>query len=135
MSTREKDICKHIGLPPNPQVQLAYDAWQDAKEAEEAAGKAWTAAVDAARAAMPLFDRMVFAAYVRCACGAGMAYDPAAPEDPTSVFKIGTGSWGCSAIMLGTADKSVVHTAPLPFQFYEVKSERQPSANGATTRP
>lgn len=81
----------------------------------------------------PLLERLVFAAHTRCPCGAGLAYDPAA-DDPTSPFK-GPTYWDCSAIMLGTADKNVKHTAQLPFAFYEVLSEGQPSANGATTRP
>ena len=78
--------------------------------------------------------RMVYAAYDRCPCGAGLAYDPLF-EDETSVFKGPlSGYWDCSAILLGTADQSVKHTAKLPFAFYNVKSEQQPSAGGATTR-
>lgn len=80
-------------------------------------------------------DRIVYAAYSRCPCGAGLAYDPTA-RDGDSPF-VGTlgGYWDCSAIILGTADRTVKHTDRLPFAFYEVKSEGQPSANGATTRP
>lgn len=78
--------------------------------------------------ARPLDDRLVYAAYARCPCGAGMAYDPAADEGVH-------GHWDCSAIILGTADQAVKHEAKLPFAFYEIKSENQPSANGATTRP
>jgi hypothetical protein len=69
---------------------------------------------------------LVYAATARCGCGAGLAY-----------FK-GTslrGFWDCSATLKGTADKAVQHTDRLPFAFYEVKSEKQPSAQGATTRP
>jgi hypothetical protein len=85
--------------------------------------------------AKPLAERLEYAATARCPCGAGLAYDPAF-EDENSVFKGAlSGYWDCSAIMLGTADKSVRHTDKLPFSFYEIKSERQPSANGATTRP
>lgn len=70
-------------------------------------------------------SELIFAAFSRCPCGAGLAY----PEG------IGPhGSWDCSAILMGTASKEE-HTDRLPFTFYEVKSERQPSANGATTRP
>lgn len=74
---------------------------------------------------------LVYAAYSRCPCGAGLAH----PEGMGA-----KGHWDCSAILLGTAIPSgqpgaVQHTAQLPFTFYEVKSERQPSANGATTRP
>lgn len=83
----------------------------------------------------PVAERIIYAAYDRCPCGAGMAYDPVA-TDPASVFKGPlAGYWDCSAIILGTEDKSVKHTAQLPFSFYELKSEQQPSANGATTRP
>lgn len=70
-------------------------------------------------------DELIFAAYTRCPCGAGMAY----PKN------IGVrGNWDCSAILLGEADINVQHEAPLPFAFYEIKSEQQPSANKATTR-
>ena len=70
-------------------------------------------------------DDLVFAAYVRCECGCGFAY----PK------KIGMhGAWYCSGILLGEADAKAAHTSPMPFMFYEIKSENQPSANGATTR-
>jgi hypothetical protein len=85
--------------------------------------------------AKKLSDRLVYAAYNRCPCGAGLAHDPAY-EDPESVFRGPlSGFWDCSAILLGTADKGVTHTGKLPFAFYEIKSEQQPSAGGATTRP
>jgi hypothetical protein len=75
---------------------------------------------------------VVYAARHRCPCGAGLAYTTDA--DPFS------GAWDCAAILTGTAIPSgepgaVEHTARLPFVFYEIKSERQPSAEGATTRP
>ncbi len=78
--------------------------------------------------------RLVYAAHSRCPCGAGLAYDPLF-EDENSVF-VGplSGQWDCSKILLGTADKTVKHTAVLPFAFYEILSEGQPSAQGATTR-
>lgn len=76
--------------------------------------------------------RLVYAATKRCPCGAGLAYKSGAnPFD---------GAWDCSAILLGEAipqgePGSVTHTARLPFVFYKIKSENQPSARGATTRP
>jgi hypothetical protein len=79
--------------------------------------------------------KLVYAATHRCPCGAGLAYDPkAARKDPAAR------AWDCSAILLGTASPSgepgaVEHTARLPFVFYEIKGENQPSANGASTRP
>ncbi|OWK34263.1 hypothetical protein [Fimbriiglobus ruber] len=101
-------------------------------EAAELRKKA-TAIREAETKAKPLADRLVYAAHSRCSCGAGLAYDPA-HDDPTSPHH-GPTFWDCSAIILGTADKSVKHTGRLPFAFYEVKSEGQPSAYGATTRP
>jgi hypothetical protein len=69
---------------------------------------------------------LVYAADNRCLCGAGMAY-------PTTIGP--WGSWICSAILLGQAQHGTTHTRPMPFSMYEVKSENQPSANDATTRP
>lgn len=70
---------------------------------------------------------LVYAAFTRCPCGKGLAY----PKD-SDPFK---GYWDCSGILLGDADPTVQHTAKLPFVFYEIKGENQPSAQGATTRP
>lgn len=80
-------------------------------------------------------SRLVYAASARCPCGAGLAYEPRG-ESGRPI----TGYWDCAEILLGTATPSgapgaLTHTARLPFVFYEIKSERQPSANGATTRP
>jgi len=75
--------------------------------------------------------KMTYAATARCPCGAGLAYDDTCVGSP---FR-GPSYWDCSEILLGTADKTVQHTAKLPFVFYEIKSENQPSAKGATTRP
>lgn len=69
---------------------------------------------------------LIYAARERCSCGCGMAY----PKD------VGVqGAWYCSAILLGQAEAGTAHSSPLPFMFYEVKSEQQPSVRGATTRP
>lgn len=74
----------------------------------------------------------MYSATARCPCGAGLAY--ILKSDP---YK---GSWDCSDILLGLAipqghEGAKQHTAKLPFVFYGIKSELQPSANGATTRP
>jgi hypothetical protein len=74
-----------------------------------------------------MLRRLRFAAFTRCPCGAGIAYDP------SNYPKVQ--HWDCAYIMLGIADPKVKHTALLPFVFYEVKSECQPSAGGCTTRP
>lgn len=71
-------------------------------------------------------DELKFSATARCDCGAGIAY----PND------IGPGGfWDCAAILTGCANRTVKHCGQLPFAFYEIKSEDQPSAQGATTRP
>lgn len=85
--------------------------------------------------AKPLAERLRYSAVARCPCGAGLAYDPAF-VDANGVFRGPlSGHWDCSAILLGTQDKKVKHTAQLPFTFYNVKEEGQPSARGITTRP
>lgn len=76
-------------------------------------------------------EELIFAALSRCSCGAGLAY----PKNTGP-----RGAWDCSDILLGRATPkseggSQEHSEVLPFAFYEVKSEEQPSANGATTRP
>lgn len=108
----------------------------DACEAELKALRAESSAAhDAETKSKPVLERMVFAAYSRCPCGAGLAYDPAS-RDEGSVFKGSLAAyWDCSAIILGTADAKKQHTARLPFAFYSIKSENQDSVNGATTRP
>lgn len=110
------------------------------KEADDHVAKAIALRKEASRLhdeelkAKPIAERLVYAATARCLCGAGMAYDPVA-VDENSVF-VGALSnfWGCSAILLGTADPAVKHTDKLPFAFWNLKSETQPSAGGATTR-
>lgn len=77
-------------------------------------------------------DDLIYAATARCTCGAGLAYVRGSPA-------IG-GCWDCSAILLGRAIPSgqpgaVEHVDRMPFQFWKVLSEQQPSANGRTTRP
>jgi hypothetical protein len=75
---------------------------------------------------------LTYAATFRCPCGAGLAYAHAADTMASS--------WDCADILTGRAipagrDGAVTHTSPLPFAFWEVKSERQSSAYGMTTRP
>ena len=71
-------------------------------------------------------EELCFAATSRCQCGAGHAYPPADADV--------AGYWDCSAVLLGTVQPSQDHKT-FPFAYYEVKSENQPSAQGATTRP
>lgn len=68
---------------------------------------------------------LTYSANARCRCGAGLAY----PNH------IGThGAWYCSRLLRFPMDE-LNHDPARPFVFWEVKSERQPSAKGATTRP
>jgi hypothetical protein len=83
-------------------------------------------------------SELVYAATARCPCGAGLAYPPkGVPEE--GPFKYWD-HWDCSDILTGRAVKkgepgAVTHTDKLHFSCWEVKSEDQPSAKGATTRP
>jgi hypothetical protein len=76
-------------------------------------------------------DDLIYAAFMRCPCGAGIAY----PKG------IGAhGYWDCSDILTGRAapkghEGSKKHCDYYPFVFWEINSENQPSANGVTTRP
>ena len=75
----------------------------------------------------PIFseDELIFAAFNRCPCGYGLAY----PKNCTLNHY-----WDCAGILMDKASKSIRHAARLPFMYYEIKSEDQPSANGSTTR-
>lgn len=72
-------------------------------------------------------DDLGWAASARCRCGAGYAY-PKFLHDPH-------GHWFCSATLLGTAPVGTEHDCAKPFAFWDIKSDQQPSAGGATTRP
>lgn len=119
-------------------MPTADELYEEASRLRKQADTLSAAAADLRRQellATAMANRIVYAAYNRCPCGAGLAYDPAF-EDQDSVFKGPlSGYWDCSAILLGTADKTVQHTDKLPFAFYEIKSEQQPSAQGVTARP
>lgn len=67
------------------------------RRAEEKREQARIARMEELRA-QPLLERLTFAATARCACGAGFAYGPAAPDDPKSVFR-GATKWECSDIL------------------------------------
>lgn len=70
-------------------------------------------------------EDLIYAADARCLkCQAGMAY----PKNCDLWHQ-----WTCSNVLKGIGTDGG-HTA-YPFSFYEIKSEKQPSANGATTRP
>jgi hypothetical protein len=78
-------------------------------------------------------DGLIYSATARCKCGAGLCYE----EGKTGI----NGAWTCSVCVL--ADRAnlpmegwdkTAHQA-FPFREYEIKSEDQPSAFGATTRP
>lgn len=70
---------------------------------------------------------LVYAAWQRCSkCDCGFAY----PKE------IGPrGAWYCSTLLTDSAADPKDHDDAYPFTFFDIKSENQPSANGATTRP
>ena len=92
---------------------------------------------------------LLYAATTRCPCGAGMAY----PLDHDDAQEIS--AWVCSRVLLceveipsGAQPPSAGFFSPvtrvdtagqahhgLPFNTYSIKSEGQPSAQGASTRP
>jgi hypothetical protein len=69
-----------------------------------------------------------YAAHTRCKeCQAGLAY----PKDAGMHHH-----WDCSRVLKGEVVRAEWDKHPaFPFVFYEIKSEGQPSACGATTRP
>jgi hypothetical protein len=70
-------------------------------------------------------EDLTYSADSRCEkCGAGLAHPKACG---------GFHQWTCSNVLKGIGTDSG-HGA-YSFAFYEIKSENQPSANGATTRP
>jgi len=64
----------------------------------------------------PIFnkDELIFSAFQRCPCGAGLAY----PKNCGFNHY-----WDCSDILMGKQDNQVKHTGILPFSTYEIKSE------------
>lgn len=95
--------------------------------AKGAAAEERVAALWASKGTPYTLEELRFAAGARCSgCKLGLAY----PKD------VGFhGSWTCSGILLGNAPKDETKHDAFPFMFYEIKSEDQPSAQGATTRP
>jgi hypothetical protein len=98
---------------------------------------------------MITLNELTFSAYTRCKCGVGMAY-----INDRELRKKETGDcWVCSDLLLKDLklrvkreggffgggiiedENGTEHTQSYPFVSYEIKSENQPSANGATTRP
>ena len=70
---------------------------------------------------------LTYSATARCHCGAGLAY----PGNSAAAQALG--SWVCSRVLRDGA--AAEEHDRFPFAFYELKSERTISANGATTRP
>jgi len=109
------------------QYQSAIKAEKEARETINAYHVQKTEEADARRASGKPFtdEELIYSAFTLCPCGHGYAY----PRECGS-----TRQWDCSAILKGIATEGVKHGDVLPFAFYEVKSEEQPSANGHTTR-
>ena len=70
-------------------------------------------------------EEIRYSATDRCVCGAGLAYPPSCGSNH---------QWDCSKVLLQEVKTNEGHQS-FPFAFYEIKSEIQPSAYGATTRP
>ena len=68
-------------------------------------------------------EELIYSAFDRCNCGYGLAY----PKNCT-----GNHQWTCAKVLKGIGTDGG-HKA-FPFSMYEIKSEIQPSASGATTR-
>lgn len=70
-------------------------------------------------------EDLIYSAFARCRkCTSGLAY----PKDCGMNHQ-----WTCSDVLKGIGSDNG-HEA-FPFAFYEIKSENQPSAGKATTRP
>lgn len=70
-------------------------------------------------------EDLIYSAFAVCSkCKAGLAY----PKDCGMAHQ-----WTCSNVLKGIGTDNG-HEA-FPFAFYSIKSENQPSAGGATTRP
>jgi hypothetical protein len=108
---------------------VTHPKFIEAKALEEKASQLKKEAFNEIRdelAKMPLEERLVYSAFAVCAvCKSGLAYDRYLAEP--------NGSWRCSRDLLGL-NMGIPHPS-LPFAFYDIKSENQPSANGQTTRP
>lgn len=113
-------------LPPKIQ-----QAWRNAATAAREFALPATPAPVLPEVGKATDEQLAYAATSRCSCGAGIAHlKNCGPH----------GQWDCSAILTGRAipagqPGAEKHTAEMPFTFYEIKSENQPSAGGATTRP
>lgn len=82
-------------------------------------------------------SELKYSAYSKCACGAGLAYPRDGKQPDPNSFFVHASDWWCSKILKGEdlgKEGDVKHQI-FPFSMYEIKSEDQPSANGATTRP
>lgn len=70
-------------------------------------------------------EELIYSAHDRCSCGAGLAYPKTC----------GPGhQWTCADVLTYRV-KTNEHHLELPFAFYNIKEDFQPSACGATTRP
>lgn len=75
-------------------------------------------------------DDLVYAAYERCLCGAGLAY-------VRGTGKRASATWECSKMLLspGMTFDSNAHTRPRPMQFHPIIAESERAAHGHSTRP
>lgn len=121
-----------------PQVLSTYEEDQILEQAaaitKRRESEFWSKGKDIDEAAMTgsrkfTNEELVYTAIGRCVCEHGLAY----PKNSSP-----RGNWICGALLLsGERSKDVLqnHSPAYPFPMYSIKSEQQPSANGATTRP
>lgn len=112
-------------LDTDEQIEAAAKRIQDARD--ESYQRTFDVVEKMIRDGVPFTPAQLrYAATSRCQqCGVGLAYP------------LGSGpfaSWYCSERLLNPNDENNSHDT-FPFAFYSVKSEDQPSARGATTRP
>ncbi len=113
-------------------TRAQYDAASESKKQAEEVMHAYHAqesnkADERIKTGVPFADdELIYAALTLCPCGHGLAY----PKNPGSLKR----QWECSAVLRNLSGVGPEHSPALPFSCYEIKSEQQPSANGATTR-
>lgn len=80
---------------------------------------------------------LVYSAYTRCKCGAGIAIDgPVLDAYEASPRTVKAGAWICAAVARGDAEQGPEHDAPRAVHKYGVKYEGGPGVlPGANTRP
>jgi len=140
MTESNRELARRLSEDTKAALDALDNAERDIKPVREQFNACYRAEAELAErrvqmalAGTEFFDpsELRYSAYTRCHCGAGLAYPLGAGPH---------GAWDCADILTGNAlpksdPASKTHSDSMPFSFYEIKSEEQPSAQGATTRP